>query len=252
MKLMLEVIKTASILEIIVNKYPLDNQAIEDISRDVLAHHRAQNEMITKLVGFLLEAMGDEDMDWHDAQVFLKTMGIRKNEYENHRFNQKNGYNTKANSPYAATPQEIGVQIAPMEENRLNALEAESGPEMSEEDLAAHFNVPVPKRKSGKSLNKMSLEEINEWEAQQNNSSDIYKVQARIKNIARSASGGNLTAQGDMLVNSFTHVVKAFYDFAETIEDKDTKIKLIELTKKQEEIPGSLISALGAGVKIAK
>lgn len=233
------------------NKYPLDNQAIEEISRDILLHHRYQNDVITKLINFLLEAMGDEDMDWHDAQVFLKTMGIRKTEYETHRFNQKNGHNVKTNSPFAADPRDSGVAITPMEENRLNAEEKEFGEEMSEEDLAEHFNIPKPKKKKGKSINKMSLEEIESWEKAQDNSNDIYKVSARIKNLARTG-GANLTPTGEILCNTYTHVVKGFYDFAESIEDADTKIKLIELIKKSEAMPGTLMAAVNAGVNVKR
>ena len=238
------------------NKYPLDTQAIEEISRDLVLHQKAQELATSKLIGLLLEGMsepGMDDTEWHeDAEKYLKELKIRKTDYETHRFNQKNGHNIKEKSPYAPTPEEAGYKLDPMQEAKLNAKEADFGEEMSEDDLAAHFNVPPPKKKKGKSLSTMSLEEINEWEAKQNNSSDIYKVSARIKNLARSACGGNLTAQGDMLVNSFTHMIKAFYDFAETIEDKDVKIKLVELARKQEEVPGSLLSALGVGVKSAK
>lgn len=233
------------------NKYPLDNQAIEEISRDIILHHRSQNDVITKLINFLLEAMGDEDMDWHDAQVFLKTMGIRKTEYETHRFNQQNGHNVKSNSPYVASPQDAGFHITPMDEAKLNAKEADFGDEMSEEDLAEHFKVPKPKKKKGKSVATMSLEEIESWEKAQDNSNDIYKVSARIKNLARTG-GASLTPTGEILCNTYTHVVKGFYDFAETIEDKDTKIKLIELIKKSEAMPGTLMAAVNAGVNVKR
>lgn len=237
------------------NRYPLDNQAIEEISRDIISQHRAQNEIIKNLLGFLSDAMdemGADDTDWHaDASKYLRQMGVRKTDYENHRFNQKNGYNVTDKSPFPASQADLGVKIEPMAENKLNAMESTFGEEMSEEDLAEHFNVPKPKKKKQKTLNKMSLEEIESWEKSQDNSNDIYKVSARIKNLARTG-GANLTPTGEILCNTYTHVVKGFYDFAETVEDKDTKIKLIELIKKSENMPGTLMAAVNAGVNVKR
>jgi len=52
-----------------------------------------------------------------------------------------------------------------------------------------------------------------------------------------------------MLCNTFVHVLKSIYDFADSIEDKDTKIKLIEIMRRHENMPANLIAAAGAGVK---
>jgi hypothetical protein len=94
----------------------------------------------------------------------------------------------------------------------------------------------------------MSLEEIEEWEAKQDNSNEIYKIAARVKNLARGGSL-NLTPAGEALCNTFVHVAKELYDFAEKIEDKDLKIKLTELIRKHENMPATLIAAMGAGRK---
>ena len=225
------------------NKYPLDAQGIADMSLGFIQHDNAMRQIITTLTGLLQEALEDSssDNDWYeDAEKLVKTLSVRKNDFETHRFNQSNGHSVKASSPYQAL------------ESHPDIVESDFGGEMSEAELASHFKEKPVKKKKEKKLNKMSLEEITDWEKKQDNSNDIYKVNARIKNIARQSMNANLTAQGDMVVNSFTHVCKAFYDFAETVQDKDLKIKLIELTRRQEEVPAGLLSALGAGVNLKK
>jgi hypothetical protein len=237
-------------------KYPLDAQAIEDISRDILEHDRANKRLIAELADLLSQAIifpSEEDrdsLDWIEpAQKLLKTMYVRGTDFETHRFNQKNGHNVKQNSPYKDTFRPID----PMAEGKLNAMEADFGEEMTEEEVARLFKEPRPKKKKKeKSLNKMTLKEIEAWEKAQDNSNDIYKVSARIKNLARQGAGANLTPAGDVLCNSHTHLCKAFYDFAETVEDKDTKIKLMELIRINESMAANVISALGAGVNIKK
>lgn len=241
------------------NKYPLDAKAIEDFSQDILQHNRAQLTLIGDLAELLrtaMECVDEEDADdnpWlDDADDLLRTLSTRKVDYENHRFNQRNGYNIKSNSPYVAPGTYIG-NIDPIKENELNHAEQEFGPPMTEEELAEHFGETPPrkKREKKKKFHKMSLQEIEDWEKAQDNSNDIYKVSARVKNLAR-GGGAVLTPAGDMLCNTFTHVVKALYDFAETIEDKNTKIKLIETIRKQEGMPASLVAASSAGVKVKK
>lgn len=241
------------------NKYPLDGQAIQDIVKDILQHNIAQLTIIQKLETLLQDAVDsteDEDQEWYqDAEEMLQSFRARKTEYENHRFNQSNGHNLSQNSPGIEVPPLPAVAanavIDPLKEAQLNALEAGEG-EMDEAEVAKIFNEKPPKKKKEKSFKKMSLEEIEDWEKAQDNSNDIYKVSARVKNLARAAVKGNLTQQGDMVVNMFTHLFKSFYDFAETVSDKETKIKLIEMTRKQEELPGSLLSALGSGVRAAQ
>lgn len=122
--------------------------------------------------------------------------------------------------------------------------------EMTEAEIAKHFGAKLrkPRLMKGPKLSEMSLEQIEEWEKQQDNSNDIYKVAARVKNLATPLDG-SLTSTGIMLCNSFTHVFKDLYDFAETIRSKKTKTRLIELIRSKEKIPGDLIAALRSGVK---
>lgn len=239
------------------NKYPLDAQAIDDIARDIQQHDRATRETILTLAGFLVQAMKDADAqgmdeaEWYeDATLFLKDFNTRKMDFENHRFNQKNGHNVRKNSPYQDGERAIDL----MTEGKLNAMEAEFGEELSERDIAKFFKEKIPKKKEKKEkgLNKMSLKEIESWEKAQDNSNDIYKVSARIKNLARQGAGANLTPAGDVLCNSHTHLIKAFYDFAETVEDKETKMKLVNLIRSNEGMAANVISALGSGVSIKK
>ena len=125
---------------------------------------------------------------------------------------------------------------------------------MSEAELARMFKekrATKEVKKLGKSLKEMSLEEIEDWESAQDNSNDIYKIKARIANLAR-GPGMALTSVGEILCNSFVHMLKALYDFAETIQDKPTKIQLIAIIRNQEGVPGTIIAAAGAGVKKEK
>jgi hypothetical protein len=240
-------------------KYPLDDQALQEITQDIVGHHRGQQATIVKLQTLLQDAVDlceDEEQDWYsEASIFLKDMKLRTLSFENHRFDQKNGHKIGLRSPFA---QEIGERVGHIDiekEAELNAMEAEGfGEEMNEAEIARLFKVEEPKKKKvkQKKLSRMTLEEIEEWEKAQDNSNDIYKVSARIKNLARGAVKSNLTAQGDMVINMFTHVIKTLYDFADTVSDKETKIRLTETIRRQEEMPANLIAALGAGVKAAK
>ena len=237
-------------------KYPLDMKALEDISRDILQHDKAQHSIINQLCSLLQDAMSsiaedeEEDLDWfEEAKVFLKERSKRNMDFENHRFNQKNGHNLSINSPYAAlnAPESGSFNQAPKDG------EEDFGAPMTEEEVARHFGEAPPKKvKIKKSkFEKMTLEEINEWEKAQDNSNDIYKVSARIKNLAREG-GGVLTPAGVMLTNSFAHVCKALYDYADTIQEKDIKIKLIEVIRRQESMPAALVAAFSSGVKPEK
>jgi hypothetical protein len=93
---------------------------------------------------------------------------------------------------------------------------------MSSSEVAAHFGEEVP-------VEKPMTEE------------DLYAIAARVKNAARMSVGGNLTATGEQLCNSFVHLFKAFYDFADTLNDKD-KERLKELVRSQEIVPGDFIA----------
>src|SRR6202453_167004 len=106
--------------------------------------------------------------------------------------------------------------------------------------MARHFHEKRQTKKtkeSEKTLKEMSIEEIEEWERAQDNSNDIYKIKARIANLAR-GPGMSLTPQGEILCNSFVHMLKEMYDFADKIEDKPTKIQLISIIRNQESVPG--------------
>ncbi|CAM6004861.1 unnamed protein product [Sphagnum balticum] len=210
---------------------------------------------LAEILRTAIECVEDEDENpWvDDANTLLSTLSSRRIEFENHRFNQKNGHLTQSRSPFPAETFESIGHIDIKKEADLNAIESGFGDQMSEDEVANLFQEKpkVVKKKKLKpvKLEKMNLEEIESWEASQNNSNDIYKVSARIKNLARAAVKSNLTAQGDMVVNMFTHVIKNLYDFADTVPDKETKIKLVEKIRSQEEMPANLIAALGAGVR---
>lgn len=272
-------------------KYPLDDQTINESVHHIVQHMNAQRLTITLLTGLLIEAMQDADdnqidNEWYqESEKFLKLQQALKNDHANRIFDEDNLRKARGMLPKdrpkapPALPESVARAVAPipdraplpgglptdvfdaMADAATNKIEAEFGEEVSERELAAHFSEPQKRRqrraeviKSGKKdgLSGMTMEEIEAWEAKQNNSNDIYKIKARVANIAR-GGGGSLTEQGEMLCNTFVHVLKALYDFAENaIEDKTLRIRLIELIRKQEGMPGNLISAAGAGVKQSK
>lgn len=247
-------------------KYPLDSQALEEIARDTLQHDKAQRELISGLLDLLKEGLNevDSENEWgEDVEKVLSAMRSRRLDYENHRFNQKNGYKVNQNSPYAAdetlnnSPASLdhvvgtvlkSGRIDLMGEAQLNAVEASFSEEMGEADIARHFDEQPKRKKKPKKVKNMTLEEINALEKAMDNSSDIYKVSARIKNLAR-GTDASLTSVGEALCNSYTHVAKSLYDFADTIQDRETKVKLIELIRKSEEMPGQFIAAIKNGVR---
>lgn len=133
------------------------------------------------------------------------------------------------------------------EEGRLNEAEAKLGPEMSTSELASHFNEPTPTAKP--EVIPKTKEELDKWEKDQLNSNDIYRIAARVKNLA--AGNGSLTPVGEMMCNSFVHVLKAIYDFSETLPEPQ-KTQLGDLLRKHEDMPANLIAAAGAGVRNKK
>lgn len=254
-------------------KYPIDGLTTETFFGHLIASDRANRQMIQALTLLLTEAMnemGMEDTEWYDeAKKMLELQKRLKVEHENRLFNAKNGHQDKSSVEVTVveagkidSSNDIihvpGIKIDPAMNAKLNEVEKGFGEEMSEDDLAQHFR-EKPKKKlvHGVDMSKkhpfkgMSLEEIEEWEAKQDNSNDIYKIKARVQNLV-SGTGGSLTAVGEMMVNSFVHVAKDLYDFAETLPDKEIKIKLIERVRKHEGMPASLISAVSGGVRIKK
>jgi hypothetical protein len=226
-----------------------------------------------------MAASEHDDDDWYiEANTLIEDLERLRVEHESRRWNEANVQNQIASgafkSPTRAAPRQRSnivkhlatqptledspalealknIQFDLNMDQKANKTEEAFGPELTEEDLARHFGQTREKKKKGepKGLNKMTLAEIEAWEAKQDNATDIYKIKARVANLARGANA-SLTPQGEILCNSYVHVMKAFYDFAEKIEDPDTKIGLISLIRNQEGMPGTSIAAAGAGVKM--
>lgn len=252
-------------------RYPIDPLTAESFFGHLVSHDRAQRQLIKALSELLKEAMnemGADDTEWHsEAQKLFKIQANINMLHENRLFNAKNGHpdnhtvkidppaNIDAVQPIAQPVSVPGVVLNPEQNARLNDAEKAFGEEMSEEDLARHFGEKTSRVKKDVDFSKaspfsgMTLEQINEWEAKQNNSNDVYKIKARVQNLAVGISGGNLTPVGEMMANTFVHVLKDLYDFAETIPDKSLKITLIEKIRKHESAPGNLIAAANSGVK---
>lgn len=132
------------------------------------------------------------------------------------------------------------------EEGRLNQEEAKFGSPMTAREVAEHFEEKTPITESVQKI-PTTEEEIKEWEKKQDNSNDIYKISARVKNLAR-AGGASLTPVGDMLCNTYIHVLKAFYDFAEKLPESHRQ-ELIDLVRSKEGMPADMIAATKASVK---
>lgn len=259
-------------------KYPIDPQTTETMFGHLITHERSQRQLITALSGLLMEAMsepGVQETDWHqEAKKLFKMQRSIKTDHETRIFNARNGHQENSaisvavdtpiqavdavSGPPMAVP---GAVITPEQNHNLNKMEESFGGELSEEELERMFQekpkavrdrimeVDLSKKNPFKG---MTLQEIEEWEAKQNNSNDIYKIKARIQNLAVGISGGNLTPVGEMMVNSFVHVVKDLYEFAEYLPDKEQRIRLIERIRKHESMPGTLIAAASAGVRVKK
>ncbi len=222
-------------------KYPLDETTFAETLTRFLEHNKGQLLVIEQLRTLLEEAMDreeDADSQWYlDSEEALKELHTLKMYHESRRFNEGNGH-------YEA-------KEAPSEMFRSDAPDLPEGGEMSEAELSRMFKekrATKEVKKLSKSLKEMSLEEIQDWESAQDNSNDIYKIKARIANLAR-GPGMSLTPVGEILCNSFVHMLKSLYDFADKIEDKATKIQLIAIIRNQESVPGTIIAAAGAGVK---
>lgn len=110
--------------------------------------------------------------------------------------------------------------------------------QMTNRDAANHFGVAVPVEKTVPDFK--SKEEALKWEKDELESSDIYRIAARVKNLARSG-GGSLTPVGEQMCNLYVHVMKHFYDFADTLSEPKRE-EMRELLRKHEEFPGQLIS----------
>lgn len=134
-----------------------------------------------------------------------------------------------------------------------DASTADYNGEMTDEEIAAHFKEPATQVNSVKNPEDMkTLEEFNQWEAKQNNSNDIYKVAARIKNLARQDGRASLTDVGSALCNTYTHVILSFYKFAESMTDETSKQALISLIRKNESMPADFVAFINANIKVKK
>lgn len=111
--------------------------------------------------------------------------------------------------------------------------------EMTAEDMAEYFGEPAPIVKerplptTKEELDKMGYEEAR--------SEETAKIAARIKNTAAASVNTNLTHTGVMLCNTYTHVIKSLYSFANTIPDEQVRNQLKELIYKHEDMPANFI-----------
>ena len=238
-------------------KYPLDQNSINECFVHIMQNDKEQRELIEKTIQTLRQALKeteDKDTYWQDeAKKIVKAFDLLKVQLETDAFNE-NGVRRARGMPvkpiYAPKMPEINTGMNHEDNNLFNKSEESFGEPMTEEELEKHFqNIPVRSKKKDKEERRKNdvtqmktIEEIQEWERRQENSNDIYKIKARVANLAREGGAG-LTPVGEMMVNTYVHVLKDLYGFAETIEDKNLKIALIEKIRKHEGMPGNLIAA---------
>lgn len=252
-------------------KYPLDAETFIETVTMLVENNKMQQILVDKMKGLLEQAMTDaetDDSQWYDdAEDLLKDLHALKTYHESRRFNETNFRNQYG---FEAT-QKADASIA-----RLNLPPSEivqvqdedvTVNELSEDDMSRFFSEKRKEKRyrPNRSLKQMSHDEIAKApvadlkellqqataeEIAMDNSNDIYKIKARVANLAR-GPGMQLTAQGQQLCNTFVHVLKSLYDFADRIPYEDVRTKLISLLRSHENMPGILIAAAGAGVKQA-
>lgn len=95
---------------------------------------------------------------------------------------------------------------------------------------------------TGKDLAALFGEEFKEEKAVQLAEDDLQRIASRVKNKARMAAQGNLTPVGDILCNSFSHVLNRLHKFANGLPENDQLILKV-LLRAAEEMPGEVVSA---------
>ncbi len=246
-------------------KYPLDQLTFNETVTHLVSHANMQAVLIEKMAQLLAGAMDESEYvqaeSFKESKALLEDLQTLQVEHEGRRWNEAN-YQAQFKAGVLPTPPKPTAVVNPVKDGskntqfnlamdvEANRTEEEFGGEMSEEDLERHFGQKpqIKKREKSKDFKDMTLDEIQSWEAAQNNSNDIYKIKARVANLAR-GTNASLTPQGEILVNSYVHVMKSLYDFAEKIEDKTLKINLTNLVRSHEGLPGTIIAAAGAGVR---
>jgi hypothetical protein len=233
-----------------------------------------QTVIITKLSELLDSAMyhaeTDEEGWYKDSQELLQDLEDLKMFHDSRRWSGSNfknqmqpegkGLNLPA-LPAPKPPSDEGSHIVGLPSlqfndslnQKANKEEEEFGESWDEESLSRYFKEKKPKkvREEKKTLKNMSIAEIEAWERAQDNATDIYKIKARMMNLARDG-GASITPVGEILINSFVHMLKSFYDFADKIEDSSVKIQLTDLIRAQEGVPSGIIKASTSGVRIEK
>lgn len=117
-------------------------------------------------------------------------------------------------------------------ESQLNSTE---GRGQSEAEIAAHFGEKLPEIPPP---------------APAYPDEEIYAVAARVKNLAREG-GGSLTPVGEILCNTYVHVILSLYNFANSLPEGQRE-RLKDLIRASEDMPANVISASKAQVKPQK
>lgn len=214
-------------------KYPLDKNILKETLQSIESHSQSQEEIINKLSQILTEAVkstNDKDASWIIAsKEFFKNKKESENNIESFIVHKDSfAQDSLENEAEAWKEDEL--------DRYFNKKESKTLRDMTEEEIDC---TPIPK------LEKL-VKEAEEEEEKSNNSTDIYKIKARVANLAR-GPGMHLTPTGEILCNVFVHMLKELYDFTDTLKDEKIKESLYTIIRKQENVPNTIIAAAGQG-----
>lgn len=206
----------------------------------VLVCYRGGHMFVSE--GRIFDSQSLQQMKDTAPEGFKPAPGYFKHDHEKVYFNEDDIYWQKLPEPpkentveesKTIVPEIVGSEtpvpgktISRIDEGRLNAAESQNG-EMSLQEIGEFFDDKNP------------VEQQFDY---------IYQIASRIKNSATMAAGGNLTPVGVMLCNTYTHTIKEFYDFADTIKDKTDKNRLRQFILKQEGMAATFIGAAMSNV----
>lgn len=248
----------------------MDSATFIETANQLLEHNKTQENLVNRVCGLLKESMsyveeGEEEEWYFQAQTLFVDLHALQMYHESRRFNEDNFRKQFGYEPKARVADSINRINEPVD---IPVLEPQDDHgEMSETELNKLFNGNREVKRHKQASSKRGLRQMSEREIAStsidklkelvadatieehamDNSTDIYKIKARVANLAR-GPGMQLTPQGEQLCNTFVHVLKSLYDFADRVHEEKTRTSLIKLIRSHETMPSVLIAAAGAGV----
>lgn len=114
--------------------------------------------------------------------------------------------------------------------------------QLTANEMAKQFGEGKPEtEKTLPDFSVMTKAEVEEWEAKEYNSNDIYRIKARVQNFV-AQDGGMLTPVGQILCNTFVHMARDLYNCAETLPEP-YRTQIADIVRKHESMPANVIAA---------